>query len=165
MSFADTAAVREAAHQLGLHESQLYDWRRKLRVQSDKSQIERDQATEIARLKRQLAMQAEELSIVKKSAKYFAKNPKWSTDSCAITWSFLVSQKWVGDITCLWTDAGWLYLATVIDLYSRLVVGWTMSERMTASLVCDALTMRLWRRGMPSISQYTQAGAASIVPR
>jgi putative transposase len=38
------------------------------------------------------------------------------------------NQKWVGDITYLWTDEGWLYLATVIDLYSRLVVGWAMSE-------------------------------------
>lgn len=59
------------------------------------------------------------------------------------------NQKWVGDITYLWTDEGWLYLATMIDLYSRRVVGWAMSERMTAELVCDALTMALWRRGMP----------------
>ena len=44
---------------------------------------------------------------------------------------------------------GWLYLATVIDLYSRRVIGWAMSERMTAELVCDALMMALWRRGMP----------------
>jgi transposase InsO family protein len=60
------------------------------------------------------------------------------------------NQKYVGDITYLWTDEGWLYLATVIDLYSRLVVGWAMSERMTAQLVCDALKMALWRRGMPT---------------
>jgi putative transposase len=60
------------------------------------------------------------------------------------------NQKYVSDITYLWTDEGWLYLATVIDLYSRLVVGWAMSERMTAQLVCDALQMALWRRGMPT---------------
>ena len=60
------------------------------------------------------------------------------------------NQKWVGDITYLWTDEGWLYLATVIDLYSRMVVGWAMSERMTANLVCEALTMALWRRKMPN---------------
>ena len=60
------------------------------------------------------------------------------------------NQKYVGDITYLWTDEGWLYLATVIDLYSRLVVGWAMSERMTAQLVCDALKMALWRRRMPT---------------
>ena len=59
------------------------------------------------------------------------------------------NQKWVGDITYLWSDEGWLYLATVIDLYSRRVVGWSMSERMTAALVCDALRMALWCRRSP----------------
>ena len=59
------------------------------------------------------------------------------------------NQKWAGDITYLWTDEGWLYLATVIDLYARRGVGWAMSERMTAQLVCDALTMALWRRHKP----------------
>jgi len=59
------------------------------------------------------------------------------------------SQKWVGDITYLWSGEGWLYLAVVIDLYSRAVVGWAMSDRMKAVLVCDALRMALWRRGFP----------------
>ena len=70
------------------------------------------------------------------------------------------NQKWVGDITYLWTDEGWLYLATVIDLYSRRVVGWAMSERMTAELACDALTMALWRRGMPrGVITHTDRGS------
>ena len=60
------------------------------------------------------------------------------------------NQKYVGDITYLWTEEGWRYLAVVIDLFSRLVVGWAMSERMTASLVCDALQMALWRRHRPT---------------
>jgi len=59
------------------------------------------------------------------------------------------NRKWVGDITYLWTEEGWLYLAVVIDLYSRLVVGWAIAERMTADLVCNALTMALWRRRIP----------------
>jgi putative transposase len=59
------------------------------------------------------------------------------------------NEKWVGDITYLWTDEGWMYLATVIDLFSRKVVGWAMSDRMTAELVCDALMMALWNRKMP----------------
>ena len=59
------------------------------------------------------------------------------------------NQKWAGDITYLWTREGWLYLAVVIDLYSRKVVGWSMSERMTATLVCDALQMALFRRKRP----------------
>lgn len=48
------------------------------------------------------------------------------------------NQKWVSDITYVATDEGWLYVAVVLDLYSRLVVGWAMSKRMTAKLVCDA---------------------------
>ena len=43
------------------------------------------------------------------------------------------NQKWAGDITYLWTNEGWYYLAVVIDLYSRKVIGWAMSERMTAN--------------------------------
>ena len=53
---------------------------------------------------------------------------------------------YVGDITYIWTAEGWLYLAVVLDLFSRLVVGWSMSERMKASLVNDALTAALWKR-------------------
>ena len=59
------------------------------------------------------------------------------------------NEKYVQDITYISTDEGWLYLAVVIDLYSRQVVGWAMRDRMKAGLVCDALTMALFRRGMP----------------
>ena len=59
------------------------------------------------------------------------------------------NQAWVGDITYIWTTEGWLYLAVVIDLYSRKVVGWSMSSRMKASLVCDALQMAIWQRNPP----------------
>lgn len=57
--------------------------------------------------------------------------------------------KWVTDITYIWTDEGWLYLATVMDLYSRMMVGWSLSDRMTKQLVIDALQSALWRRRMP----------------
>lgn len=59
------------------------------------------------------------------------------------------NQKWAGDITYLYTSEGWLYLAVIIDLFSRQVIGWAMNKRMTANLVCDALKMALWRRGKP----------------
>ena len=59
------------------------------------------------------------------------------------------NQKWAGDITYLWTDEGWLYLAVIIDLFSRQVIGWSMSERMTADLACDALRMAIFRRKRP----------------
>lgn len=59
------------------------------------------------------------------------------------------NQKWVGDITYLWTNEGWLYLATVIDLYSRAVIGWSLSHRIDTQLVSDTLMMALWRRHFP----------------
>jgi putative transposase len=73
------------------------------------------------------------------------------------------NQKWIADFTYLWTAEGWLYVAAVIDLFSRRVVGWSMSAAMTAQLVTDALLMAVWRRGKPDAllhhsdqgSQYT----------
>ena len=53
---------------------------------------------------------------------------------------------WCADITYLWTMHGWLYLAVVIDLYSRKIVGWAMSNRMKSSLVEQALSMAYWHR-------------------
>ncbi len=55
-------------------------------------------------------------------------------------------QAYVSDITYIWTQEGWLYLAVFIDLFSRRVVGWSMGSRMKAKLVTDALRMALWRR-------------------
>ena len=54
------------------------------------------------------------------------------------------NEVWVGDITYIWTAEGWLYLATVIDLFSRRVVGWSMNKRMTVDLVNDALLSAIW---------------------
>ncbi len=73
------------------------------------------------------------------------------------------NQKWVADFTYLWTAEGWLYVAVVLDLYSRRVVGWSMQPHMTTQLVTDALMMAIWRRGKPDVllhhsdrgSQYT----------
>ena len=59
------------------------------------------------------------------------------------------NQAWVSDITYIWTAEGWLYLATVMDLYSRNIVGWSMAERMTRQLVMDALTLAAKRRNPP----------------
>ena len=59
------------------------------------------------------------------------------------------NQKWAGDITYIWTQAGWLYVAVIIDLFSRQVIGWSMSKRINKELVCNALLMALWRRGFP----------------
>lgn len=70
------------------------------------------------------------------------------------------NQVWVGDMTYIGTDEGWLYLAVIVDLYSRKVVGWSMSERMTATLVCDALRMALFRRHRPrGVVMHTDRGS------
>ncbi len=53
------------------------------------------------------------------------------------------NRKWVADFTSIWTAEGWLYVAAVVDLFSRRVVGWSMSATMTAQLVTDALVMAL----------------------
>jgi putative transposase len=59
------------------------------------------------------------------------------------------NRKWVADFTYVWTAEGWLYVAAVLDLYSRRIVGWSMHDSMTAQLVADALMMAVWRRGRP----------------
>jgi transposase InsO family protein len=53
---------------------------------------------------------------------------------------------WAGDITYVWTTEGWLYLAVVLDLYSRLVIGWAMGQRLTRELAEQALLMALTNR-------------------
>lgn len=56
------------------------------------------------------------------------------------------NQRWVADFTYVWTAEGWLFVAVVIDLFSRCIAGWSMKNRMTADLVTDALMMAVWRR-------------------
>jgi putative transposase len=53
---------------------------------------------------------------------------------------------WVSDITYVWTHEGWLYLATVLDLFSRGIVGWAMGERITSELAIRALNQAIWKR-------------------
>ena len=72
-------------------------------------------------------------------------------------------QVWTSDITYIWTTEGWLYLAVILDLFSRAIVGWATSERIDAQLVCTAFQRALWqyRPRLPVIfhsdrgSQYT----------
>jgi len=59
------------------------------------------------------------------------------------------NQKWLTDITYVPTQEGWLYLCVFIDLYSRSVIGWSLSDRLKSELVLDALTMALFRRKFP----------------
>jgi putative transposase len=69
------------------------------------------------------------------------------------------NQVWVSDITYVWTVEGWLYLATVIDLNSRMVVGWSMNERLDRSLALDALSMAVGRRSpVPGLIHHSDRG-------
>ena len=76
LKLAERIGIAAAARKLSLYESQLYNWRSKQRAQATTSERESEQAAEIARLKRQLAEQAEELAILQKAATYFAKRLK-----------------------------------------------------------------------------------------
>ncbi|HBX07587.1 MAG TPA: IS3 family transposase [Leclercia adecarboxylata] len=259
LKLAERIGVAAAARELSLYESQLYAWRSKINNARSSSEREQEMSVEIARLKRQLAEQAEELAIPPKGRDILHEAPEmkyvfiekhraefsvkaicrvlrvarsgwyaWRLRRQQITsrqqfrlvcdtavrqafteakqrygaprladelpeynvktiaaslrrqglrakaarkfspvryrehglpvsenllkQDFYASgpnQKWAGDITYLRTDEGWLYLAVVIDLWSRAVIGWSMSSRMTAQLACDALQMALWRRKRP----------------
>ncbi len=70
------------------------------------------------------------------------------------------NQAWVGDITYVWTAEGWLYLACILDLASRRIVGWSMSHRMGADLVCQALKSAYWqRKPQPGLIMHTDRGS------
>ena len=72
------------------------------------------------------------------------------------------NRKWIADFTYVWTAEGWLYVAAVIDLFSRRAVGWSMSAEMTAQLVTDALVMAIWRRGKPdALLHHSDRGSQS----
>ena len=97
-----------------------------------------------------------EAGIKAKTAKKFivSKNSKHSHQvaSNLLERNFRTDKKdvvWVTDTTFIPTRQGWLYLATVMDLYSRKIIGWSMSRRNNRTLVCDALIMALWRRKHP----------------
>jgi transposase InsO family protein len=73
------------------------------------------------------------------------------------------NQDWVGDITYIRTTAGWQYLATVIDLYSRMIVGWALAEHMRSELVEDALKMACGRRDVkPGLIFHSDRGSQYV---
>jgi transposase len=76
LALAELVGVAAAARQLNLHESQLYSWRGRARLDRQRSEVEQQLLLENVRLKQQLAEQAEEFAIVKKAAAYFAKHQK-----------------------------------------------------------------------------------------
>ncbi len=70
------------------------------------------------------------------------------------------NEKWVSDITYLWTNEGWLYIAAVLDLFSRRVVGWSMGDHMRTDLVENALVMAKLRRSpLPGLMHHSDRGS------
>lgn len=114
----------------------------------------------VARLRREHGIEAKRMRRFR--AAYAARNMAPAAPN-RLEQDFTVvraDQVWVGDITFIPTRRGWLYLAVVIDLYSRRVVGWAMSERINQALVARALTMALHqRRPAPGLIHHTDQGA------
>ena len=70
------------------------------------------------------------------------------------------NQAWSADLTYIWTDEGWLYLAVVLDLFNREIVGWSIKPRMTSDIVIDALTMAWFRRKpAPGLIHHSDRGS------
>jgi len=70
------------------------------------------------------------------------------------------NQVWTADLTYIWTEEGWLYLAVVLDLFNREVVGWSLKPRMRADIVIDALTMAMFRRKpAPGLIHHSDRGS------
>jgi putative transposase len=100
----------------------------------------------VARLMRQEGIRAK---TVKKWRATTQSNHRLPVATNTLNRQFTVTQPnrvWAGDITYVWTTEGWLYLAVVLDLYSRLVIGWAMSPRLTGELAEQALLMALTNR-------------------
>jgi transposase InsO family protein len=100
----------------------------------------------IARLMKENQIAAKTMRRFKRTTKSDHKHPvaenlverKFSSDG--------PNRLWTSDITYVWTKEGWLYLAAIMDVYSRQIVGWNMSKRLTQDLVIKALKQAIWRR-------------------
>ena len=100
----------------------------------------------VARLMRLRGLQAKQVRRYKSTTK---RNKKHPVAPNLLKRDFTADQpdhKWLSDITYIPTREGWLYLAAILDLYTRRIVGWAMSERMTAALTIDALKMAICQR-------------------
>ena len=178
-------AVRLMCRVLSVSPSGYYDWRKRgvsrqaqERVELDaqvKSEFEARKgragaprlSRHLKRGRRQVAMSLRRQGLRAKAAKKYKATTN-SNHTLPVAENLLQqnftaerpNQAWVGDITFIGTDEGWLYLAVVMDLFSRRVVGWSMGERMPASLVCDALRMALFNRKMPrGVIMHTDRGS------
>jgi transposase InsO family protein len=73
------------------------------------------------------------------------------------------NQKWAGDISYVWTQEGWLYLAVILDLHSRRVIGWAVSNRMKRDLAIRALKMAIASEHRPEAASTTRIAGRNTV--
>ena len=103
----------------------------------------------VARLLRQLGLKAHN----GKNFKYrFADGTMTNVSENLLNRDFKAqrpNQKWSGDMTYIYANGKWMYLAVIMDLYSRAIVGWSLDTHMRESLICDALDMAIARRNVP----------------
>jgi putative transposase len=178
-------AVRTMCRVLSVSASGYYDWRKRGVSKRAQARIELDTQVKEAftarkgragaprlsrhlkRGRRQVAMSLRRQGLRAKAAKKYTATTN-SNHTLPVAENLLqqtftaerANQVWVGDITFIGTGEGWLYLAVVMDLYSRRIVGWSMGDRMPASLVCDALRMALFNRKMPrGVIMHTDRGS------
>jgi transposase InsO family protein len=142
-------AVREVSQRLGVSTYSLYKWMKfYAKAASQTSSV--DHEAESRRLKRELARVAgirAEIGYKRKPGKYGGR-PSVVVDN-TLDRQFDVTAPdtaWVSDITYIKTYEGFLYLAVIIDLYSRRVIGWATQSRQPTDLVLQALLMAVWRR-------------------
>ena len=178
-------AVRLMCRVLSVSASGYYDWRKRVPSKQAQARAELDAQVKaefevrkgragaprlsrhLQRGRRQVAQSLRRQGLRAKAAKKYKATTN-SNHTLPVAGNLLKqdftaqrpNQAWVGDITYIGTDEGWLYLAVVLDLYSRKVLGWSMGERMPASLVCDALRMALFNRKMPrGVIMHTDRGS------
>ena len=178
-------AVRLMCRVLSVSASGYYDWRKRVPSKQAQARAELDAQVKaefevrkgragaprlsrhLQRGRRQVAQSLRRQGLRAKAAKKYKATTN-SNHTLPVAGNLLKqdftaqrpNQVWVGDITYIATDEGWLYLAVVLDLYSRKVLGWSMGERMPASLVCDALRMALFNRKMPrGVIMHTDRGS------
>jgi transposase InsO family protein len=105
---------------------------------------------------RRVSRLMKEANLVAKARRRFKVTTKANSDATAapnkLKQNFKANkpnEKWVSDLTYVWTSAGWLYLAVVMDLFSRKIVGMAMGNRISKELVCKAFLQAMLRRGYP----------------
>jgi transposase InsO family protein len=148
-------SVVEVATRIGVSTHSLYKWVRAVRPATGEASELAKARLENQKLKAENRRLQEERDILEKAAAYFARDPEYVKGEPSVLVpnhlqrEFTVdhpNRVWVTDITYIRTQQGWVYLAAVMDLFSRKIVGWSMKGRMTRDLVLDAVLMAVWRR-------------------